>query len=433
MKNETIKKGMITLSTKLFPICRSITGNGLRQTLNIIQEHIPIKIFEVPSGTKVFDWSIPREWNIHDAYIKDSKGKKIIDFKKSNLHVVGYSVPVKKKMPFNGLREHLHYIPEKPKWIPYITSYYKEEWGFCLSYEQYKKLKNGVYEVNIDSELKTGALSYGELFIPGKVKDEILLTTYVCHPSLANDNLSGALLLTFLAETITEASRKYSYRFLFVPETIGAIAWIAKNQEKLKNIKYGLVATCVGDRGSYTYKKTRAGDSYLDRVVMNVLKNSGEQHTIVDFFPAGSDERQFSSPGINLPMGSLMRTMYGKFPEYHTSADNLDFISPESLLGSYEHYRDIIYVLENDGYYLNLNPKCEPMLGNRGLYNVGKKPECSEEEEIALRWVLNFSDGRHSLLDISNKSGINFRIIKRVADRLIKSDLLKETLDFTKK
>lgn len=427
--NKETSNEIHDLMKKLYPICRSITGNGVRETLEIIKEHIPIEIIEVQSGTQVFDWTIPKEWNIKDAYVKNSKDEKIIDFRKSNLHVLNYSIPVNKKMSLEELKENLYTLPDYPDWIPYLTSYYKDNWGFCLSHKQCEKLEEDTYEVVIDSTLEDGKLTFGELYLKGKSDDEILFSCYICHPSLCNDNLSGTVLLTFLSKLLLNLDLKYSYRFLFIPETIGAITWLSLNEDKTSNIKHGLVATCVGDPGISTYKKTRDGNAIIDKVVQKVLVDSDEEYNIVDFFPSGSDERQYSSPGFNLPVGSLMRTMYGRFPEYHTSADNLDFVKPQYLADSLEKYLKVIFVLENNITYLNLNPKCEPQLGKRGLYRMIGHPKSAGFDESAMLWVLNMSDGTNSLLDISIRSGLIFLHIKEAADVLYTHDLLKEIED----
>lgn len=419
---ESIGKEMYSLMKRLYPICRSITGDGVRETLDIIKQIIPIDIKNVPTDTKVFDWVVPKEWNIKDAYIKNSKGEKIVDFRKSNLHVLNYSIPVSKKMNLEELKRHLFTLPEHPDWIPYRTSYYKENWGFCITYNQFKKLREDKYHVVIDSKLEKGHLNYGELYLKGKIKDEVLISTYLCHPSLCNDNLSGVALTTYLALLLKNMDLKCSYRFLFIPETIGSITWLSRNEDKVSNIKHGLVVTCVGDRGNLTYKKSREGSATIDKIVEKVLIDSGDKYKIIDFFPLGSDERQFSSPGFNLPVGSLMRTFYYEFPEYHTSADNLDFMSPKHLADSLEKYMKIMYIIENNSKYINLNPKCEPQLGRRGLYNMigGKKAV----DLSAILWVLNLSDGANSLLDISIRSGISFEQIKNAADILLLKDLL---------
>jgi aminopeptidase-like protein len=417
---------MYQLMQRLYPICRSITGDGVRQTLRIIQEYIPIKISEVSTGTKVFDWTVPREWNIRDAYIKNSRGEKIVDFKESNIHVLNYSIPVNKRMGREELKQHLFSLPEHPEWIPYLTSYYKDNWGFCLSHKQYESLQEDIYEVVIDSSLENGSLTFAELEIPGQSEKEILFTCYVCHPSLCNDNLSGVVLLTFLAQHMLGTSLKYSYRFLFIPETIGAIAWLAINEQKVRNIQYALLATCVGDDGFSTYKKTRSENSFIDKVVEKVLVDSGEPYKILPYSPYGSDERQFSSPGFAIPMGSLMRTSYGCFPEYHTSADNLNFIKPVSLENSLKKYMSTIFVVENDRVLISTNQKCEPQLGKRGLYkDIGSRKK-SEYLEEAIFWILNLCDGSCSLLDIAIRSKLPFEDVKEAAMLLCKHGLLNE-------
>ena len=420
-----IGKEMLSLMEELFPICRSITGNGVRKSLDIIKKHIDIQIFEVPTGTRVFDWTIPKEWNITDAYVIDPNGNKIIDFKRSNLHILNYSIPVKKTIPLKELKNHLYSIPEQPDLIPYRTSYYKEEWGFCLPHKQLSELKDGNYQVFIDSKLENGSLTYGEYFVKGKTNEEVIFSCYICHPSMCNDNLSGVVMTTYLAKIISTQNTKYSYRFLFIPETIGSITWLSRNEKNLDKIKHGLVITCVGDRGKSTYKKSRYGKSKIDKIVQNVLENSGTEYSVLDFFPTGSDERQFCSPGFDLPMGSLMRTRYGKFAEYHTSADNLSFVDAESLDDTFSKYISTVYVLENDKIFENLNQKCEPHLGKRGLYDLlgGQK---DRSEETAISWILNLSDGENSLLDISIKSNTPFPIIKHVSDLLVSKNLLRE-------
>ncbi|MGE5473224.1 MAG: DUF4910 domain-containing protein [Ignavibacteriales bacterium] len=423
---ETVNLGdeIYNLIKNLFPICRSITGNGVRETLEIIKKHMPITVSEIPTGAQAFDWIIPKEWNIKDAYVKNSKGEKVIDFQKNNLHILNYSIPVNTRIELDKLKEHLYTMEEHPEWIPYVTSYYKERWGFCVSQNHLNKLAEDTYEVVIDSSLENGSLTYGELLIPGETKEEILFSTYICHPSICNDNLTGTGILTFLAKDLMTRKNKYSYRFLFIPETIGAIAWLSKNEHLVSNIKCGLVATCLGDPGGYTYQKTRKGNAFIDKLVKKVLDEEKTEYIIKDFAPYGSDERQFSSPAFNMEMGSLMRTMYACFPEYHTSADNLDFIKADKLEESLEAYKKVVYILENDETYMNLNPKCEPQLGRRGLYNtVGgarKTPKFSE----AVFWILNQSDGENSLLDVSIRSGIDFQEIRAAADALLEVGLL---------
>lgn len=422
---ENIGDDLYSFIKELFPICRSITGNGVRETLNIIKKHIPIEIHEVPTGTKVFDWIVPKEWNISDAYIKNSKGEKIVDFQKSNLHILQYSVPINKKISLDELKNHLYTIEEHPDWIPYKTSYYQENWGFCLSYNEYLKLHDDEYEVFIDSTLEDGSLSYGEILFDGEQADEILFSTYVCHPSMCNDNLTGIAILTYLAKSLKNKKLKNSYRFLFIPETIGAIAWLCINENNIGKIKSGLVATCLGDSGCLTYKKSRIGNSIIDQAVQKILDDSKNEYTLLDFFPTGSDERQFCSPGFNLPIGSLTRTIYEKFSEYHTSADNLEFINSESIADSFKIYSNVIDVLESNQTYINVNPKCEPNLGKRGLYNLLGASKNSKQLNEPLLWVLNQSDGGNSLLDISIKSGLNFSKIVDAAKILHEHNLIK--------
>jgi aminopeptidase-like protein len=451
-KIPEIGKNMHELMIELFPICRSITGNGVRQSLQILQNHILLDISEIPSGTKVFDWTIPREWNINDAYIKNSKGEKIVDFKKSNLHVLNYSTPIHTKLSLQELLPHLHSLPDQPNVIPYRTSYYKENWGFCITHNQLINLQDDEYEVVIDSTLENGSLTYAEFFIQGESNDEVLFSCYTCHPSMCNDNLSGVVLFTFLAKHLKNLSLKYSYRFLFIPETIGAITWLSQNESNVKKIKHGLVAYCVGDPGNSSYKKSRQGNAEIDQIVMEVLKDTGEEHKVVDFFPTGSDERQFCSPGFNLPVGALVRTFAPEFSEYHTSADNTEFVKAQYLGDTLSKYLKVITKLEenfgkfkpndkeklgksikekNDRIFLNLNPKCEPQLGKRKLYHdIGSQIPSQGGKKIinqfALLWVLNYSDGFHYLSDIVKLSGYDLIDIENSADALVKSHLLKE-------
>ena len=414
---------MRDLMAELYPICRSITGNGVRETLHIIKRLIPLDVHEVPSGTQVFDWVVPKEWNIRDAYVKNSQGERVIDFQKSNLHVVGHSIPVRKRMSLAELRPHLFTLPDHPDWIPYRTSYYTDNWGFCISHNQLMSLVDDQYEVYIDSSLESGSLTYGEYLIPGETSEEILISCHVCHPSLANDNLSGIILQSVLAKHLAQAMQRYSYRFLFIPGTIGSITWLCLNEGRLSNIKHGLVLACVGDRGRSTYKKSRRDSAEIDRAAAHVLKHSGTDYEIIDFSPWGYDERQFCSPGFDLPVGCLMRTPPGRFPEYHTSADNLNFVDPASLSDSLTKCLSIFHVLENNRSFTNQNPKGEPQLGRRGLYQGYLQ---SGIDEMAMFWVLNLSDGEHTLLEIAERSGIAFLTIKKAADKLIKTDLLKE-------
>lgn len=428
--NSTVDQNDIGLDmhrfiTELYPICRSITGNGVRETLHIVKKHIPLKVYEVPTGTQVFDWTVPKEWNIRDAYVKNSKGERVIDFKRSNLHVVNYSVPVKKTMGLSELKEHLFTLPDHPDWVPYRTSYYNENWGFCLSHNRLKELRDEEYEVCIDSSLESGSLTYGEYVVPGENSDEVLISCHICHPSLANDNLSGIALALFLAQHLSTIKHRYSYRFLFIPGTIGSITWLSLNEDKTSRIKHGLVLASVGAGDKFTYKKSRRGNAEIDRTVLNVLRHLGKPYDIFDFSPYGYDERQFCSPGFDLPVGCLMRTPNGSFPEYHTSADDLDFVQPALLAESFSLGLVIVSLLENNVAYVNQNPKCEPQLGKRGLYRTIGGIE-GGIDELALLWVLNLSDGQHSLLDIAERSGMPFEVIKKAAAKLREHGLLRE-------
>ena len=447
---------MHAFASELFPICRSITGDGLRATLRRIQQEIPIMIHEVPSGTEVLDWTIPHEWNIREAWIENSRGERVVDFRQSNLHVVNYSAPLRARMSLEELRPHLHSLPDHTEWIPYRTAYYKQDWGFCLSHRQLQQLDAGEYEVCIDSTLAPGSLSYGELLVRGETEDEFLISCHCCHPSLANDNLSGAVVAVALAKELDGRARcpqragakrlpgaetlHHSYRFLFVPGTIGSITWLARNEDKLSRIKYGLVLTCLGDAGDITYKKSRRADAEIDFAVQRVLQDSGARHRVIDFFPYGYDERQYCSPGFNLPVGCFMRSQHGTFPEYHTSADNLEFIKPESLADSLEKLRRIVELIEapsvkreskdrapavsrftfHAARFLNLKPKGEPQLGKYGIY------EALGGDVMAALWVLSFSDGTNSLSEIAARAALPFDKIARAADILASRGLLKE-------
>ncbi len=421
---DRIEQQLYQLIYELYPICRSITGNGFRETLKILKQHIPLEVHEVPTGTQVFDWTVPKEWNVKDAYIKNSKGEKIVDFANSTLHIVNYSIPIHKKVDLQELKAHLFTIPEHPDWIPYRTSYYKEAWGFCLSHKQYLELKDEEYEVFIDSSLEPGHLTYGEYFIPGESTDEVLISCHACHPSLCNDNLSGIAIAVFLAKHISQIAPYYSYRFLFIPGTIGSITWLALNEANVSKIKHGLVLTCLGDSGNFTYKKSRRGDTEIDGIVTYVLNNTTKDSKIIDFFPYGYDERQYCSPGFNLAIGCLMRSPHGSFPEYHTSADNLNFVQPQYLADSFSKCKSVLYILDNNKIYLNQNPKCEPQLGKRGLYRAVGGQKDSGLNEMAILWVLNLSDGHHTLLDIAQKSRMAFDEIKYAADALLAHNLI---------
>ena len=426
LETSSLGDEIYSLIRELYPICRSITGEGFRETLARIQKEIPLDVHEVPSGTQVFDWTVPKEWNIRDAYVKNSRGERIIDFKRHNLHVVNYSVPVHRKMSLAELRTHLHTLPNQPDWIPYRTSYYKESWGFCLSHNQLQAMREGEYEVCIDSALENGSLTYGQCYLRGQSSAEVLISCHACHPSLCNDNLSSVAMATFLAKYLGQAQLRYSYRFLFIPGTIGAITWLSQNEDHLDAIQHGLVLTCVGDRGHITYKKSRRGDADIDRAMAHVLKHSGRRYDIENFSPYGYDERQYCSPGFNLPVGCFMRTPHRKFLEYHSSADNLELMDPASLAHSLMTCLSAFYVLENNRWYCNQNPKCEPQLGRRGLYRAMGGDRGQKLQEAAMLWVLNQSDGEHTLLDIAERAGLAFDTVHDAASLLLRHGLLKE-------
>lgn len=413
---------------RLWPINRSLTGNGNRETLKILSELVDMKIREIPSGTQCFDWTVPPEWNVREAWVKDSSGKKIIDFSENNLHLLGYSQGYEGKLTLDELKDHLHSSPEQPEVIPYRTSYYSPRWGFCLSHLQLQSLKEDLYEVKIDAEHNpTGFMTVGEAIIPGETEREILISTYICHPSMASNELSGPLVSSFLYNKLKSGINRYhTLRFLFVPETIGAIWYLSVNGNRLmKELKAGFVLTCIGDDGAFTYKKSRRGNSVADRCSEYVLDNSNAKFTVEDFFPTGSDERQYCSPGFNLPVGSIMRTRYGKYDEYHTSADNKSYISFEAMEESVNMCAEIIDVIDKNAVYNNLMPFCEPQLGKRGLYPTMGSMKDTSQFVNALMWVLNQSDSSKDLLEMSRLSNINFSDIVDASDSLSKSGLIE--------
>lgn len=426
LDRDQLGQELYGLIAELYPICRSITGEGLRLTLRTIQKYVPLTIHEVPSGTQAFDWTVPREWNIRDAYIKNATGERIVDFQRSNLHVVNYSVPVRRRCSLAELREHLFSLPDHPDWIPYRTSYYHETWGFCLTHNQMLALKDEEYEVWIDSSLEDGHLSYGEFYLPGEQEDEVLISCHACHPSLCNDNLSGVALAALLARHMAAMPRTYSYRFLFIPGAIGSITWLSLHEEQASRIRHGLVLSCLGDPGPITYKRSRRGMADIDRAAAHVLAHAGKDHQLLDFVPFGYDERQYCSPGFNLPVGCLMRTPHGCYPQYHTSADNLDLVQPDSLADSFLTCLAILTVLEGNKTYLSLNPKCEPQLGKRGLYRAMGGFSNSDHVERAILWLLNQADGEHTLLDIAERSGLSFDALRMAGDVLCRHELLNE-------
>ncbi len=389
---------------RLWPICRSITGNGLRESLKIINEIVPLEITEVKTGTRVFDWVVPKEWNIRAAYIVDPNGKKVCDFSLNNLHVVSYSVPVNKNITYSELLEHLHYIEELPEAIPYITSYYKETWGFCISYTQFLSLaKDGEYQVVIDSTLEDGSLTYGEAVLKGETDEEVLFSTYLCHPSMANNELSGPLVQAFLYKKIAALpKRKYTYRFLFAPETIGVISYLHRFGDHLtKHLAAGYVLTCCGDTGSFVYKRSKRGDALCDRIAEHVLKYRDAAYEVIPFSIGGSDERQYCSPGFNLPVGSLTRSMYQRYKEYHTSLDNKDFISFAAMEETIAVYFEFVKALELNDFYINALPYCEPQLGKRGLYPNLVDPFYKRESMHNRLHLLAYADGLIDLVSIA--------------------------------
>ena len=444
-------QSMMDLAAELYRIPRSLTGDGVRATLGRIGRRIPLELHELPTGTPVLDWTVPREWNPREAWIRDPSGRRIVDFVDHALHLLGYSAPVHRRMTLDELRPHLHSLPEQPDLIPYRTSYYEETWGFCLPHRLFESLPDGEYEVFIDASLEDGSMTWGECLLPGATTEEVLVSSHVCHPQLANDNLSGIAVAVHLAEALARVpERRYGYRFLFAPGGIGAIAWLARNRDRLDTFRHGLIAANLGDTGAFHYKKSRHGDREVDRAVVAALAGLGEDLVTEDFSPFGYDERQYCSPGFDLPVGVLTRTPWGRYPEYHTSADDLSFIGAEALAGSLEAYLATAAVLEEgaarssaeaepssvrrrpsgdpaaaDRRYRNLEPFGEPQLGRRGLYG-GLGGAGRKEFELAMLWVLNQSDGEHSLGDIAARSGLPPGLVGEAADALREAGLLEE-------
>ena len=398
----------------------------MRSTLRILQETVPLEIAEVPTGTEAFDWVVPQEWNIRDAYVEDVTGRRVVDFNQHNLHVVNYSVPVDGTFTLDELRPHLHSLPEQPDLIPYRTSYYAPTWGFCLRHTDLLALADGDYRVRIDSSLEDGNLTYAEYVVPGESEDEVLVSAHICHPSLANDNLSGVAVASLLASRLAGLRLRHTYRFVFAPGTIGALTWLARNPDAPQRIKHGLVLTCVGDPGGVTYKRSRRGNAEVDRALEHVLRHAGTGSTVVDFSPYGYDERQYCSPGFDLPVGCLMRTPWGQFPEYHTSADNLELVRPEALADSFATVLAAFAALEENRRYVNTSPFGEPQLGRRGIYRLMGGDTSESVDEIALLWVLNLSDGRHDLLDVAARADLPFAEVSRAAEALLDAGLLRE-------
>ena len=415
------------LMGRLFPLCRSLTGAGVRETFAVLQERLPLIVTEVPSGAQVLDWTIPDEWTIRDAYVARADGTRVIDFRTSNLHVVSYSEPVRATMSLEELRPRLHTLPDRPDLVPYRTSYHERTWGFCLSHRALLALDPGDYEVVVDSTLAPGHLVYAELELEGESDDEILISTYVCHPSLANDNLSGIVVAAMVASGLACRRRRHGYRFLFAPGTLGPLAWLDRNRHRLEQVRHGLTISCAGDDGPFTYKRSRRGDAEVDAAAEVALRDLGVPHAVLEFEPWGGDERQFCSPGFDLPLGALSRSAHAADPVNHTSADDLARIRPESLEESIRTCLAILDVLETNRTCVNLSPLGEPQLGRRGLYRSAGGAVARSEDERALLWVLNQSDGSRTLLDIARRSGLAYAAVRHAADRLEDTGLVRAT------
>jgi aminopeptidase-like protein len=416
------------LVRELFPINRSLTGAGVRETLAILARHIQLEVREVPSGTAVLDWQVPLEWNIRGATIRALDGHCLVNFADNNLHVVGYSKPIHTEVSRAELAQHVHTLPDQPELIPYRTGYFADDWGFCMPDNLWRTMQDESYRVDIDSDLSPGSLTYGELFLPGESSDEVLITAHVCHPSLANDNLSGIAVAVALAMRQAQRQRRLGCRFLFIPATIGAITWLARNEGHLAKIRYGLVLTCIGDTGRFHYKRSRSGAS-IDSAVAHVLRHSGHSHEIVPFNPYGYDERQFCSPAFDLPMGCLMRSVHGTFPEYHTSADNPDFVKPEALDQSYEVLATLLDLLDANWMYVRTDGRGEPQLGRRGLYRaIAGQKEAGGASQMDLLWLLNLADGKHSLLEMAERADIPFGRLQKAVRLALDADLIREVV-----
>lgn len=422
------KKLLETYFDRLWPICRSITGNGLRESLHILSELMPMEMHEIPSGSRVFDWEVPKEWNISDAYILTPSGKKICDFRANNLHIVNYSVPFRGKLSLEELKKHLYSLPSMPDAIPYMTSYYREDWGFCMTHNELLQLeRTGEYEVVIDTVLAPGSLTYGEAVLKGSSEKEILFSSYVCHPAMANNELSGPLALAMIYKRIAEMpGRKYTCRFVLAPETIGIIAYLAERGEHLrKQLDAGYVLTCCGDSGHFTYKRSRKENTLADRAAEHVLHHHYPGSEVIDFAIGGSDERQYCSAGFNLPVGSLMRTPYKKFKEYHTSLDNKSFISFEALSNTVDAYFTIFRVLELNDNYKTTMPWCEPQLGKRGLYpDKGGHLQANADFTFNLLHFLSYADGERELIEVADKRGCSVLSFGEVIAACRKNGLL---------
>lgn len=425
VEQAALAERMFSLVGELFPICRSIAGPGLRQTLQRLGNEIPLQFTEVPSGTTVLDWTVPDEWECRDAYIKNQRGQRVVDFQAHNLHVVNYSRPIHAMVSRQELESHLHSLPAHPDWIPYRTSYYAPTWGFCVSQRQRETLTDQQYEVCIDSQLRAGSMTYAEFVLPGEVDHEVVFTAHACHPSLANDNLASIAVAVELARWLSQAPRRYTYRIVFAPGTIGAIAWLHQHRDTLAKIRYGLVLALLGRPGPLVYKKSRQQDAPLDRLACRLMAEGNQPSRIEDFSPYGYDERQYCSPGFNLPFGRLTREPQAAYAEYHTSADNLDLITVETMIGSWLFCQQLIQQIEATTFYRNLVPYGEPQLGRRGLYQqLGGEPH-SQQVQLALLWCLNLGDGHHSAIDVAMKSGLELAVIETALSKLCEHELME--------
>lgn len=414
------------LCAELYPLGRSLTGPGVRATLDVVRRELPLEVHEVPTGTPVLDWTVPREWTVRTAYVADATGRRVIDVARSNLHLVGYSVPVRRTMTLDELRPHLFTLPDQPDLVPYRTSYYTDGWGFCLAHRELEAMDEGPYEVVVDTMLADGNLTYAECVIPGASTDEILLSCHVCHPSLCNDNLSGVAVAMAVGRFLRLLHLHHTIRIVFAPGTIGAITWLAHNGEGVSRVEHGIVLSGLGDREPLSWKRSRRGDTPVDRAAAHVLGHRGAAGRVVPFSPYGYDERQYCSPGFDLAVGRLSRSHPGSYPEYHTSADDLSFITPASLAESVLAVLEIVDVLDRDTHFLNLQPWGEPQLGRRGLYRPVGGTMDARSAEMAYLWLLSLSDGDHAVLDVADEAGLPFAAVRDAADRLCGAGLLGE-------
>ena len=417
-------KEMYEFAGKLFPIGRSLTGEGVRRSLGMIKELIPeLEIKEVPSGTQVFDWTVPQEWEIRAAYIEDETGKRIVDYAENNLHVIGYSTPVDRYVDLDELLQYIRVEEEQPDVIPYVTSYYSPRYGFCMTKRQRDALKPGTYHMVIDSRLFDGVLNYAELLLPGKSSKEVLLSTYICHPSMANNELSGPVLATWLVKWLKTLDRNLSYRIVIVPETIGSIAYLSRNLDVMReNTIAGYVLTCVGDERIYSYLESRNGGTLADRALQNVLQDVYPEYMTYSYLERGSDERQYNAPGVDLPVCDFCRSKYGEYPEYHTSADDMTLISPEGLAGSYRVMTQVLAALEFNRYY-KVNCLCEPQLGKRGLYPTESRKGIYHEVKKLMNFIA-YADGRRDLIEIGAKIGVPLEELIPMVEKLTAAGLL---------